>query len=155
LPLNVPRAALAASPSLPRADVAALFASKGRPWWALRFPRGGGVEVVAREGALPLVRVGKKVLQGGKRHLTYVVGLEAFRLPPKWVAGELAKLLAAATTLQPAAPLGARLDGTAGEGGAPAGGAAVAVVAQGEEVDRVAEWLVGTLGLPKAAVVVN
>ncbi len=150
LPLALAPHVAAAAPSLPRADVNALFSSKARPWWALHFPPRG--EVVAREGALPLVRVGKKVLQGGKRHLTYVVGLEAYRLAPKWVAMELAKRLAAATTLQPAAPLGARLDGTAGEGGAPAGGAAVAVVAQGEEVERVAEWLVGTLGLPRAAV---
>ncbi len=88
--------------------------------------------------------VGRKLLQGGRRSVTWVAGLEPFRLEPRALAGELARLLAAAATLQPAAPLGVALEGL--------GGDSVAVVVQGDEVARVRDFLVAGLGIAPALV---
>ena len=84
-------------------------------------------------GPPPTIVVGRKSLQGGRRCVTWCAGMEAFRVDPKVLCGELAKLLAAAATLQPAAPLGFSIEGL--------GGDSVACVVQGDEVERVREYL--------------
>ena len=138
--LRAPSGALAQSPSLPREDILAQWHTRFTPWWAFLFPR----EVIVRAGTPPQLLVGRKALQGGRRSITYVAGLEAFRLDPKALAHELARLLAAAATLQPAAPLGCVMEGLGGE--------SIAVVVQGDEVEKVREFLCGALKFPSSLV---
>ena len=139
--LHAPAATLQHSPSLPREDILSQWHTRFTPWWALTFHSHASAagEVLARAGSPPQVHVGKKVLQGGRRSVTWVAGLEAFRIDAKTLACELARLLAAAATLQPAAPLGVAMEGI--------GGGSLAVVVQGEEVARVVDFLVHVVGL--------
>ena len=68
-------------------------------------------------------------------------------MDPRLLCADLAKLLAASATLQPAAPLGFSIEGVSGE--------STAVVVQGDEVDRVKTFLVEKLGGSPSLVVVH
>jgi len=146
LSLSVPAASLVHSPSLPRADISLQFSSKFTPFWSLAFNASSG-DILVKSGPPPQVCVGRKYLQGGRRCITWCAGLEAFRMDPRLLCADLAKLLAASATLQPAAPLGFSIEGVSGE--------STAVVVQGDEVDRVKTFLVEKLGGSPSLVVVH
>jgi len=170
LPLLSPLSAEA--PVLAISDVAALLRSRCSSYFALTHRtscgggggsaagKGGGAhfvqrELLVRQGEPPALHVGRKVLQGGRKHTTYVVGCELFRLEPRGIAAELQRLLAAAATLQPAAPLGLPSCSEHAAAAAP-GQQLQAVVVQGDEVKKVRAYLMSAaVGLPGRLVVAD
>jgi translation initiation factor 1 (eIF-1/SUI1) len=114
-------------------------------------------ELLVRAGQPPCIHIGRKVLQGGRKHTTYIVGCELFRLEPKALASDLQRLLAASATLQPAAPLGLPCSSEHAAAASLSGGhQLMAVIVQGDEVKRVrAHLMSAAVGLPGRLVVAD
>jgi len=115
-------------------------------------------DVTLHRGPPPGISVVVKVLQGGRKHITYVAGLAGYRIDAAAFARECSKRCAASASLTTAAEAGiipaVCAAAGAGSGGSSEGAAAVVVQVQGDEADAVTALLTEAkgYGLPRAVV---